>query len=1255
MSQPLSPASQAAVTDVVEEIEFQKVLLASIDNSVKNREEARAEVKAEIRRLEKQLKTLRLGKDTAASHSWTSSALQPSQSSPTPTSRSNATARANQDLASQQATSSSTSSTPTSSMMNSNDEFLSPSMMNLPNRKRSHTAVEGGLKPFTDNKSRRTSPSPYENSPTPSSSGESDFDELDAELFSNNAAYLQQQSAAQERAAALKADEEYARSIGSGMMTAPPSTANNAFSRMAGFGRSSSATVASGSAHLSSSSRANPFRHNPAAQTLASSGSSSATPTARPKVKNETRASTVNNEFPSIPGAFVDDSSNTSDSDIEIIPPSAWRDNGRFNNSPSRPQNRDSSALQMAMFGNQPLPSWQMNGSPMTSHPFGSMSGPLQGTMQHPFGATTVPVTGYDGTNVYNAAGFGSGPHSFNGSAFHNMQSVPSLDLTGIDNDDALADGIANIRANMDMFSGSGFDQLDYIMNDPRKTNEEIKSLLENIKPDVDVSPESRDGTPDGLKYPLYEHQKIALTWLKAMESGSNKGGILADDMGLGKTISSLALILSSPSADRRRKTTLIVGPVALIRQWEREISKKVKVSHRLSVHLAHGAKKKLSWDELTNYDIVMTSYGTLAAEFRRLESYKQEHKNRGILEADIDHAPMKKLFPMLGPSSHFYRVILDEAQCVKNKNALSSKAACNLAASTRFCLTGTPMMNNIDELQSLIKFLKIKPYNDPSEFKKAFGSLTKGNATKRATNNSMRKLQALLKAILLRRTKNSIIDGKPIITLPPKTEEISHVVFDESEQEFYNALEQRTRLQFNKYMRAGTVGKNYSNVLVLLLRLRQCCCHPHLIQDFEQAPTAEISKEDAIEIAKSLTPDVVARLLAADGFECPVCYDGVVNPLIAIPCGHDICSECLSQITQQQAAAQVAAGNDNATGVTARCPSCRGAIQNSIDYAIFKKCHGVDDEEASVKADVDEEDDNSGSSDVSDDETDSDDDSDVDKNGDLRGFIVPDASFTDDEDDGGEDEEDPIEDDALVGEATTKQKKEHGTKAKEKRRLKKIKSGKKAAKKTLVSMAMLKKDASRSKANKKRYFKYLRKNWQPSAKITKCVELLEKFVGENQKTIIFSQFVSLLDLLQVPIEKNGWSFERYDGSMKADERHDAVNRFTDKPNTKIMLISLKAGNAGLNLVAASKVIILDPFWNPFIEMQAVDRAYRIGQQRPVEVHRILIRNTVEDRIIELQEQKKELVNMALDEGSSKNISRLGERELAFLFGVGAE
>lgn len=386
------------------------------------------------------------------------------------------------------------------------------------------------------------------------------------------------------------------------------------------------------------------------------------------------------------------------------------------------------------------------------------------------------------------------------------------------------------------------------------------------------------------------------------------------------------------------------------------------------------------------------------------------------------------------------------------------------------------------------------------------------------------------------------------------------------------------------------------------------------------------------------------------------MCYDAVINPTIVIPCGHDTCSECLAQIVESQAQQSVAAGAEGPAGV--KCPQCRGKIEMNkvIDYNTFKKVHMPIDETV-----IAAEEETASESDSDDSDTDSDSEgesgSEADSNGDLRDFIVPDA----DADDSETEDEDPISDGDGDDEAEVLPKKTaklKGKKKESKRRsnVKDIKDKGKAkakTKKPTVSIAILKKEAARSAKGRKRYLKFLKKHWQPSAKVTKCIELLDKFQQDGKKTIVFSQFVSLLDLLQVPIDEKNWVCERYDGSMNAEKRNDAIIRFTDRKDTNIMLISLKAGNAGLNLVGASRVIILDPFWNPYIEMQAVDRAYRIGQRNPVEVHRILIEQTVEDRIIELQEQKKKLVEAALDEGASKSISHLGNQELAFLFGVG--
>lgn len=406
-------------------------------------------------------------------------------------------------------------------------------------------------------------------------------------------------------------------------------------------------------------------------------------------------------------------------------------------------------------------------------------------------------------------------------------------------------------------------------VTDPRKTAEDIRNLLANITPDTDIPKESRVGTPEGLRYPLYEHQKVALQWLTANETGTNKGGILADDMGLGKTLSTLALILSRPAANRACKTTLIVGPVALLRQWQQEISTKILPNHSLSVFIQHQGKTK-TYQDLRQYDVVLTSYGTLASEYKRLESFQERKKHHNIdIEADV----YQKKLPFIGSRSKWYRVVLDEAQNVKNKDTKSAKAVCCLRAENRWCLTGTPMMNGVHELYSLIRFLRIRPYNDYQAFQGAFAALKKGTGSERTLKNCLKKLQAVLKAILLRRTKDSTIDGEPIIKLPPKTEEQVHAIFNEDEQAFYTELETKSKVTFNRYLKAGTVGKNYSNVLVLLLRLRQAACHPHLIMDFDEALVAGGSP-DQVSLAKGLAPDVVRRIKedATELWECPVC-----------------------------------------------------------------------------------------------------------------------------------------------------------------------------------------------------------------------------------------------------------------------------------------------------------------------------------------------------------------------------------------------
>ncbi|KAF2206054.1 hypothetical protein GQ43DRAFT_361011 [Delitschia confertaspora ATCC 74209] len=735
-------------------------------------------------------------------------------------------------------------------------------------------------------------------------------------------------------------------------------------------------------------------------------------------------------------------------------------------------------------------------------------------------------------------------------------------------------------------------------------STEALSKLLENIRPDEDIPKELREPTPKVMSSILMEHQKIGLAWLKRMEKSVNKGGILADDMGLGKTIQALALMLARPSEDPARKTTLIVAPLALMKQWAKEIEAHVKPEHRLNVYIYHGPGKNKEFTQLRTYDVVLTTYGTLASQWK---------KKQGALENDTWLSVQKKM-PLVANGSHWYRVILDEAQCIKNRDANCSKAAHELHAQYRLCMTGTPMMNNIDELFPLVRFLRIKPYHEWKMFSFDISKPikeTRGDLSQRG----IERVQALLKGIMLRRTKDSELDGKPIIVIPAKHTKPEDVVLSKDERELYAALETKSQLRFNRYLEKGTVNNNYASILLLLLRLRQACCHPFLIRDLGvQASTEGIAEGILLERAQELGKDtaVVNRLKVEDGFECPICFDATDNPTIFIPCGHNTCGECFQKLIEG-----VPDGDDNSN---AKCPECRAVVSSKriTDYAHFLKVYCPErlSESERDREVAEESDSNSELESESEEEDDG-----------LDGFIVP----------------DDVEDDVN---APTPPRDERQDKGKRKGKGKNPSKPKK-------TLAELKKESLRNKAAKRRYLRRLRRNWVTSAKIEKTLELLDTiYVNDpTEKTLIFSQFTSFLDLLEVPMQDRNIPYQRYDGSMNATDRADAVADFMENCNTRVLLVSLKAGNAGLNLNKASQVIMLDPFWNPFVEDQAVDRAHRMRQEREVHVHRILAPETVEDRICALQDRKRELITTALDPKAGNSIARLGVKDLMFLFG----
>lgn len=169
----------------------------------------------------------------------------------------------------------------------------------------------------------------------------------------------------------------------------------------------------------------------------------------------------------------------------------------------------------------------------------------------------------------------------------------------------------------------------------------------------------------------------------------------------------------------------------------------------------------------------------------------------------------------------------------------------------------------------------------------------------------------------------------------------------------------------------------------------------------------------------------------------------------------------------------------------------------------------------------------------------------------------------------------------------------------------------------------------------------------ESSAKLDVLMFHLEELLSEGHKALVFSQFTSMLSIVRKHLEKKGIVYEYLDGQTRKRKEH--VDRFQSDPDCGVFLISLKAGGLGLNLTAADYVFILDPWWNPAVEAQAIDRAHRIGQQRHVFAYRLICRDSVEEKIASLQEHKKDLAEAIL-QADNNLLKDLTAEDLTMLF-----
>uniref|UniRef100_A0A8C4JM00 Helicase like transcription factor n=1 Tax=Dromaius novaehollandiae TaxID=8790 RepID=A0A8C4JM00_DRONO len=641
-------------------------------------------------------------------------------------------------------------------------------------------------------------------------------------------------------------------------------------------------------------------------------------------------------------------------------------------------------------------------------------------------------------------------------------------------------------------------------------TTEQLKSefdkLFEDLKED-DKTCEMEGAEAVGTL--LLPHQKQALAWMVSRENSDNLppfweernnfyyniltnfavkerpknvlGGILADDMGLGKTLTTIALILTNfqdgkplpvekittstfiQSVEKKYsedgpRTTLIICPLSVLSNWIDQFEQHTSQDFHLNIYIYYGSDRNKDPAILSEQDVVLTTYNVLATDY-------------GIR----DDSPLHKI--------KWLRIVLDEAHTIRNPNAQQTKAVLSLEAHRRWVLTGTPIQNSVKDLWSLISFLKLKPFTD-----REWWHRTIQRPVTMGTPGGLRRLQSLIKSITLRRTKISKVKGKPILELPERKVLIQHVTLAEEERQIYQSVKKEGKVAINRFFNEGTVLAHYADILGVLLRLRQLCCHPHLCTN--TSSSFSVGSNTPEELRQMLVNKMKLVLSSGSDEECAVCLESLTLPVIT-HCAHVFCKPCIYEVIRSE--------QPNAS-----CPLCRSELR--VEHLV----------ECSLEEEL-----NSS-------------------------------------------------------------------------------NGKKGG-----------------------------QEWISSSKINALMHALIELRKENPtiKCLVVSQFTTFLSLIENALKKSGFVFTRLDGSMAQKKRVEAIQCFQSSQagSPTVMLLSLKAGGVGLNLTAASRVFLMDPAWNPAAEDQCFDRCHRLGQKYNVIITKFIVKDSVEENMLKIQNKKREL------------------------------
>ncbi|GAA5861119.1 hypothetical protein JCM3774_002196 [Rhodotorula dairenensis] len=685
------------------------------------------------------------------------------------------------------------------------------------------------------------------------------------------------------------------------------------------------------------------------------------------------------------------------------------------------------------------------------------------------------------------------------------------------------------------------------------------------------------------------------------------------------------------------------------------------KKKSALRIYIYHGASRCDDPRRLADHDVVITTFSTLATEYSKQVRADEEREDEeelaakraaeeedGIVEVfgfgpngeiltsppgqDAEAAQKaakekekkakakrkRKRVEGTGVSPlqaiQWFRVVLDEAHIIKEARTIQARAACDLSTSRRICLTGTPLQNSLNDIFSLIRFIRLEPFLDRHVWNQYVGVLAqKGDAL------GADRLKVIMRHLALRRTKDTKdSSGKPILSLPLMDSKLIKLDFSESERAFYSHHHARYKHDFAKLEETDSVMKNFCSILQELLKLRQICVHPALLQDSQDRSAAAGEDGDdlvaTIEkhgITKPRAVRLLSLMLDAGGGGCLEC--GYEMPAFAGAEGEEGFADeeangtaCAGKgsrkppkkarkATKLQSAPTSAATSDDDSGAPPaddEIPYVVTRCQHTFCPRCFRQhmCHTWPQVKSDDKAQCRI----------------------------CQAEIQPAVDAV---------EIHPREYAKAMAQASNQSKSVRGKNKKPTTRLFEHSTKTRHLLADLLPFSMVNPSSDNYDPS-----------YDPSAQTAETGGTIgfQPVQGEVVKSVVFSQWTTLLDRLGDALTDQHIRYDRLDGAMNREQRNAAMEAFKVDPRCEVLLVSLRAGGVGLNLTAGRRVYLMEPFWNPAVENQAVDRIYRLGQTKSVQTVRFVMQKTIEDNMLKIQQRKKELAQMSVGRTLSK-------------------